>query len=290
MEPEIGAREKVGRERLQKVLAQAGVASRRHAEQLIAAGRVTVNGNIVTALGTKISREDRIKVDGRAISQSESLHYYLLNKPASVITSASDPQGRPTVLDLMKDVPVRVYPVGRLDYDTSGLLVLTNDGELAYRLMHPSYEIEKTYRVLVQGPLSINALKTLRQGVQLEDGITAPAKVKRVNIVSKGTSVKSKNNKNNYDNKDSKGNKGNYDNKDNKSNEGKHLEVLEVTIHEGRNRQIRRMFAAIGFPAVKLERIRLGTLTLEKSLRSGTYRVLTREEVKELRSQVKLST
>jgi 23S rRNA pseudouridine2605 synthase len=284
VEPENRAPEKEGRERLQKVLAQAGVASRRHAEQLIAAGRVTVNGNRISALGTKVSREDRIQVDGRAISRSESLHYYLLNKPVSVITSVSDPQGRPTVLDLIKDVPVRVYPVGRLDYDTSGLLLLTNDGELAYRLMHPSYEIEKTYRAWVQGQLSINALKTLCQGVQLEDGITAPAKVKHVNIVSKGTRVKSKNNK------DNKSIKGNNDNKVRKSNEGKHLEILEITIHEGRNRQIRRMFAAVGFPVVKLERIGFGTLTLENSLRSGTYRILTREEVKELRSQVRLST
>jgi len=253
--------EKGDGERLQKVLAQAGVASRRHAEQLIIEGRVTVNGNMVSELGTKVSLRDHIQVDGNPVYRSEELHYYLLNKPVSVITSVSDPQGRPTVVDLMKDVPVRVYPVGRLDYETSGLLVLTNDGELAHRLMHPTYGVEKTYRVWVQGPISINALEALRQGVLLEDGNTAPAKVERVSGVFNGTNTKSK---------------------------GNHLEVLEVTIHEGRNRQIRRMFAAIGYPAVKLERIRFGSLTLENSLCKGAYRALTTDEVKELRSKVGL--
>lgn len=255
--------EKGDGERLQKVLAQAGVASRRHAERLIVDGRVTVNGNKVSALGTKVSRQDHIQVDGQLVDRSEVLHYYLLHKPVSVITSVSDPQGRPTVVDLMKDIPVRVYPVGRLDYETSGLLVLTNDGELAHRLMHPTYGVEKTYRVWVQGPVGINALETLRQGVLLEDGNTAPAQVERVSGVSKETFVKAK---------------------------GNHLEVLEVTIHEGRNRQIRRMFSAIGYPAVKLERIRFGTLTLGNSLPIGVYRALTIEEIKELRSIVGLSS
>ena len=265
MEHDSRTQEKGDGERLQKVLAQAGVASRRHAEQLILDGRVTVNGNKVSVLGTKVSLQDHIQVDGQSVYRSEGLRYYLLNKPVSVITSVSDPQGRPTVVDLMLDVPVRVYPVGRLDYDTSGLLVLTNDGELAHRLMHPSYGVEKTYRVWVQGPIGIQALETLRQGVLLEDGNTAPAIVKRVSGVFNGniTNVKFKEN---------------------------HLEVLEVTIHEGRNRQIRRMFAAIGYPAVKLERIRFGSLTLENSLRIGAYRALTVEEVKELRSKVGLSS
>lgn len=248
-------------ERLQKVLAQAGVASRRHAEQLILDGRVTVNGETVSTLGTKVGKQDYIEVDGQPIRRSEGLYYYLLNKPLSVITSASDPQGRPTVVDLMKDVPVRVYPVGRLDYDTSGLLVLTNDGELAHRLMHPSYGVEKTYRVWVQGPVGISALENLRQGVLLEDGKTAPAKVERLSGLSKGTGVNSKK---------------------------EYLEVLEVTIHEGRNRQIRRMFAAVGYLVVRLERVRFGPLTLEKPLRSGSYRSLTVKEIKELRSQVGL--
>ena len=248
-------------ERLQKVLAQAGVASRRHAERLIVDGRVTVNGDKVVALGTKVSVQDHIQVDGRSIERAEELHYYLLNKPVSVITSVSDPQGRPTVVDLMKDVPVRVYPVGRLDYETSGLLLLTNDGELAHRLMHPTYGVEKTYRVWVQGPVGINALETLRQGVLLEDGNTAPARVERVNGVSNTAFVKTKANP---------------------------LEVLEVTIHEGRNRQVRRMFAAIGYPAVKLERIRFGSISLGNTLRIGAYRELTKDEVKQLRLGVGL--
>lgn len=261
MEGENMALDEGSGERLQKVLAQAGVASRRHAERLIVDGRVTVNGDRVSALGTKVSIRDHIEVDGHPVPRSEGLHYYLLNKPVSVITSASDPQGRPTVVDLMKDVPVRVYPVGRLDYDTAGLLVLTNDGELAHRLMHPSYGVEKMYRVWIQGTVGIKALENLRQGVSLEDGNTAPAKVERVSGASKKTNVDSK---------------------------GDHLEVLEVTIHEGRNRQIRRMFAAIGYLVVKLERVSFGPLILERTLRSGAYRVLTVKEVKELRFQVGL--
>ncbi|MDR3602200.1 MAG: pseudouridine synthase [Desulfosporosinus sp.] len=261
MESETTAQNRGAEERLQKVLAQAGVASRRHAEQLIVDGRVTVNGDKVSALGTKVGIQDQIEVDGLPVQRSEELHYYLLNKPISVITSASDPQGRPTVVDLMKNVPARVYPVGRLDYDTSGLLVLTNDGELAHRLMHPSYSIDKTYRVWVQGTVSINALENLRQGVSLEDGNTAPAKVERVSGATKRTRGGSK---------------------------GEALEVLEVTIHEGRNRQIRRMFAALGYLVVKLERVKFGPLTQEKTLSSGTYRVLTGQEVQELRSQVGL--
>lgn len=261
MEQVYKPQEKGDGERLQKVLAQAGVASRRHSEQLILDGRVTVNGNTVSALGTKVTIQDDIKVDGHSIVRAEELHYYLLNKPVSVITSASDPQGRPTVVDLLNDVPVRIYPVGRLDYETSGLLVLTNDGELAHRLMHPTYGVEKTYRAWVQGPVGIKALESLRQGVLLDDGNTAPAQVERVSGVSSGTSLQSK---------------------------GHHLEVLEVTIHEGRNRQIRRMFAAIGYPAVKLERIRFGSITLGTSLGVGDYRALTMDEIKDLRSNVGL--
>lgn len=251
------------RERLQKVLAQAGIASRRHAEQLIIEGRVTVNGDKVSALGTKVGKHDHIKVDGKTVQRFGEFHYYLLNKPVHVITSAKDPQGRLTVIDLMKDVPTRVYPVGRLDYDTSGVLVLTNDGKLAHRLMHPSYGVEKTYRVWVQGPVGLKALENLRLGVLLEDGKTAPAKVECVS----GRSVQSNSNS------DSRRNL---------------LQVLEVTIHEGRNRQIRRMFTAIGYPVVKLQRIRFGGLTLEKISSPGSYRTLTRQEVKQLRSKVGL--
>jgi len=248
-------------ERLQKVLAQAGVASRRHAERLILEGRVTVNGVKIGVLGHKVGIDDQIEVDGSLVQRAEKLHYYLLNKPVSVITSVHDPQGRPTVIDLMKDVPVRVYPVGRLDYDTSGALLLTNDGELAHRLMHPSYGVEKTYRVWVQGPVGINALESLRQGVLLEDGNTAPAKVERACGVPKKSKEKSKSNG---------------------------LEILEVTIHEGRNRQVRRMFAAVGYPVLKLERVCFGSLSQGTILRPGTYRALTKEEIQELRSKVGL--
>lgn len=248
-------------ERLQKVLAQAGVASRRHAEELILNGCVSVNGNTVSTLGIKVGSQDHIEVDGRPLKRSERLHYYLLNKPVSVITSASDPRGRPTVVDLLKDVQVRVYPVGRLDYDTSGLLVLTNDGELAHRLTHPSYGVKKTYRIWIKGQLSSKDLESLRQGVLLEDGITAPAVVQRVSGGLKGRKVNPK---------------------------GDELEILEVTIHEGRNRQIRRMFAALSYLVVKLERIKFGSLTKDDNLPPGKYRALTLQEIKELRSQVEL--
>lgn len=238
-----------GLERLQKVLAQAGVASRRQAEEMILAGRVEVNGSKVTALGTKVSPVDRITVDGRPLNQAEPLHYYLLNKPAGVITSAKDPQGRKTVLDLMRNVRVRVYPVGRLDYDTSGLLVMTNDGELAHRLTHPSFGIEKTYRVWVRGGMPEQALQRLRAGVVLEDGKTAPAVVERVGGLSK---------------------------------EG--MEVTEITIHEGRNRQVRRMYEAVGFLVSRLERVRFGPLFIDKTPRPGEYRALTQREIRELRA------
>jgi 23S rRNA pseudouridine2605 synthase len=247
-------------ERLQKVLAQAGVASRRQVEKFILEGRVTVNGVLVSVLGTKVFPQDRICVDGSLVQRTERLYYYLLNKPSGVITSARDPQGRQTVVDIMKDIPVRVYPVGRLDYDTSGLLVLTNDGELTHRLMHPSYGVEKTYRVWVQGPVGINALEKLREGVFLEDGKTAPAKVRRSGFIKRKT-LEEKN---------------------------VQLEVIEVTIHEGKNRQVRRMFAAIGYPVVQLERIAFGPLIQEGQLPPGKHRSLKSEEVKKLRSMVGL--
>ncbi|WP_407311087.1 pseudouridine synthase [Desulfosporosinus sp. SB140] len=249
-------------ERLQKVLAQAGVASRRQVERLIEEGRVTVNGITVSVLGTKVNSNDTICVDGTLIERSERLFYYLLNKPMGVITSARDPQGRPTVVEIMRDAPARVYPVGRLDFDTSGLLVMTNDGELAHRLMHPSYGVEKTYRVWVHGPVGIKALEQLREGVLLNDGKTAPAKVVRRSGLLKRRIV---------------------------DQMSEPLEVLEITIHEGKNRQVRRMFGAIGYPVAKLERIAFGPLAQDGQLQSGSYRSLTREEIKKLRSLVGLT-
>ena len=248
------------RERLQKVLAQAGVASRRQIEQYILAGRITVNGLPVTVLGTKVQPGDEICVDGKPVEQGETLCYYLLNKPAGVISSARDPQGRRTVVDLLKDVPARIYPVGRLDLDTSGLIVLTNDGELAHRLMHPSYGVFKTYRALVHGSVGGKALSRLESGVMLEDGKTAPAEVRRNGFVQRVIEQKTT-----------------------------RLELIEITIHEGKNRQVRRMFEAIGSPVVELERIAFGPLRSAKQLPPGNYRALSQEEVKKLRSLVGLA-
>lgn len=239
--------------RLQKVLAEAGIASRRKAEELILQGYVSVNNQKVSTLGTKVSSKDEIRVDGILVEKSEPKHYYLLYKPSGVITSVRDPQGRQTVLDLMKDVLVRVYPVGRLDYETSGILLLTNDGELANRLIHPSFGVEKTYWAWVKGPVNTIALNTLRSGVQLDDGKTAPAKVKILNNLAEGG-----------------------------------LQILELTIHEGRNRQVRRMCAAVGYPVVKLERIRFGPLHKDSRLHPGEFRPLRREEIASLLKEVRL--
>lgn len=238
--------------RLQKVLAQAGVASRRHAEEIILAGRVAVNGTTIKTLGTRVQAGDRVALDGRLILARERLHYYLLNKPVGVITSAQDPQGRPTVLELLSKVPVRVYPVGRLDFDTSGLLLLTNDGELANRLTHPRYGVEKTYRVIVQERVQAEDVNKLRAGVLLEDGSTAPARVKTLG-------------------------------------EQRGFEVLEISIHEGKNRQVRRMFEAVGHCVLKLERVRFGPLRLENTLTPGDFRELSLMEVQALEKSVGLS-
>lgn len=238
--------------RLQKLLAQAGIASRRRAEEMILAGRVCVNGQSIEMLGIKVNEGDRVTVDGRLVQTKEKLHYYLLHKPVGVITSAQDPQGRPTVLELLSSVPFRVYPVGRLDFDTSGLLLLTNDGELTNRLTHPRYGVEKTYRVTVQEEVRPEVLEALCAGILLQDGKTAPARVKTLG-------------------------------------QEKGLEVLDVTIHEGRNRQVRRMFEAVGYPVLKLERIRFGPLRLESTLKPGNFRALSRQEVLALEESVGLS-
>ncbi|ACL69480.1 pseudouridine synthase [Halothermothrix orenii] len=233
-------------ERLQKYMAHAGVASRRKSEKIITQGRVKVNGKIVTELGTKIDPDkDIVEVDGRVISK-EKYVYILLNKPVGYITSVSDPHGRKTVTGLIKGVSQRIYPVGRLDYDTSGLLILTNDGELTYVLTHPSHMVEKTYRVEVKGFPSDEVLKKLETGVKLKDGLTAPARVSAVKRKEKNT-------------------------------------IFNLTIHEGRNRQVRRMCDKIGFPVVNLKRIAFGPLNL-KGLKTGQYRFLTEKEVKALKN------
>jgi 23S rRNA pseudouridine2605 synthase len=205
--------------RLNAYLARAGISSRRKADDLIKAGRVRVNGEL-GQLNTFVERGDRVEVDGREV-MPQRLAYVLLHKPAGVVTTASDPQGRPTVLDLV-DHDARVVPVGRLDVETTGALLLTNDGKLAHRLAHPKYEVEKVYEAEVEGEPSDEALRRLADGVELEDGITAPAEVRRL-----GPSL------------------------------------VELSIHEGRNRQVRRMLEAVGHPARRLHRSRYAGLTLE---------------------------
>lgn len=238
-------------ERLQKVLAQAGVASRRSCEELIKQGRVKVNGQVVTELGTKVNATvDQILVDNKSIAQEEHV-YVLLHKPTGVITSMSDPEGRKTVRDLIKQIPQRVYPVGRLDFDTSGLLIMTNDGELANRLAHPSFEMDKVYRAWVKGIPTTESVLRLAKGIKLEDGMTSPGKARILE-------------------RDASNNRA----------------LLELTIHEGRNRQVRRMCQAIGHPVVTLQRIRISFLTLG-NLGLGSYRFLQKEEVERLRSELK---
>lgn len=239
------------KERLQKILAARGVASRRKCEELIAAGRVKVNGALVKELGYKADPKiDRIEVDGKPIRDEPSRYrYYLFHKPTGVITSVRDPQGRKTVLDFV-DVSERIYPVGRLDYDTSGLLLLTNDGKLTNRLTHPRFEVKKTYVATVRGVPNQRALRALMSGVMLEDGKTAPAFARLTRV-------------------------------DDRAREAD----IELTIHEGRNRQVRRMCAAVGHPVLKLRRVQFGFLTLG-SLKPGQYRPLTREEVTKLKNLV----
>ncbi|MBO8163062.1 MAG: rRNA pseudouridine synthase [Brevibacillus sp.] len=237
-------------ERLQKVLAQAGVASRRKCEDLIREGRVQVNGVTVRELGTKVDpQQDEIRVDGRPIRR-ESYVYLLLYKPTGVITSLRDPAGRPVVTDLLHGVKQRVFPVGRLDYDTSGLLLLTNDGDMANRIAHPSFEIEKVYHAWVKGVPAMKSIRLLAEGVPLEDGMTAPAKARLIREDTAGGRA-----------------------------------LLELTIHEGRNRQVRRMCSAVGHPVLALKRIRLGFLTLD-GLTPGQYRYLTEDEVARLKREL----
>lgn len=229
-------------ERLQKVLAAAGVASRRESEKYITAGRVKVNGKVVTELGTKVKPTAYITVDGKSIKK-EGKVYLLFYKPRGVVTTMDDPQGRRTVADFVKDVPERVFPVGRLDYNTEGLLLMTNDGTLTQAMTHPSHGVNKTYHVTVPGIVPQEKLDLLRVGVKLEDGMTAPA---YVDLLA-------------------------YDHE-------KNLTKFSVTIHEGRNRQVRRMCDFIGFPVRYLKRVKMGTLTLQ-GLSKGKFRELENSEV-----------
>ena len=236
-------------ERVQKVLAAAGVGSRRACEELIAAGRVTVDGEVVT-LGAKADpRSQTVAVDGERIHANPLLVYLLLNKPTGYVTTVSDPQGRPTVMDLVPQAP-RVYPVGRLDRDTEGLLVLTNDGELANRLAHPSYEVEKTYVAQIRGPAKRRAMRTLLDGVDLEDGTTRARSVRELGAAGDRT-------------------------------------LIEIVLAEGRKREVRRMLQCVGLPLERLARVKLGPLPLG-DIAPGKFRPLTGAEVRGLYGAVGL--
>jgi 23S rRNA pseudouridine2605 synthase len=232
-------------ERLQKILSKAGVSSRRAAEKMIAEGRISVNRIVVTGPGTKADPEkDEIRVDGRLVSLETERIYLMLHKPKGYVTTLSDPQGRPIVTDLLNGVAARVYPVGRLDYDSEGLLILTNDGEFAQRLQHPRYGIPKTYRVKVEGRFSKGELKALEKGIDLPDGRFAPAEVQLE-----------------------------------KTNPGSTW--LTLTLTDGRNRVIRRVFDSIGHSVTRLIRVAVADITLA-SLREGTWRMMTPREVERL--------
>jgi len=239
--------------RLQKILAQAGAASRRGAEKLILDGRVSVNGRVTRELGTKADPlKDVIKLDGKLLSSAEEKVYYALNKPVGYVTTMNDPQGRPAVSDLISKIAVRAYPVGRLDYDSSGIIIITNDGELAQALAHPKKEIDKCYRTKVKGVPSAKAIKELSEGLLLDDVMTAPAKVRIILKEKNGQKERAET-------------------------------LLEIIIHEGRNRQVRRMCKAVGHPVLKLNRTSFGPIKL-LDLTPGKRRVLTSKELDSLKS------
>jgi len=230
--------------RLQKFLSQAGVASRRKAEELIKAGRISVDGTVITEMGHKIDPSRQvIRCDNAVITATgEDYLYILLNKPKGYVTTLADPQGRPVVTSLLKNIKTRVFPVGRLDIDTEGALLLTNDGELAHKILHPSHETNKTYEAVVQGSPSRETLAKLERGVMLEGKMTWPAKLK---IAARSDSTT----------------------------------TIRIIIHEGRKRQVRKMFQVVGHPVVNLKRLAYGQLALG-SLKTGSYRIVSERELK----------
>jgi 23S rRNA pseudouridine2605 synthase len=235
--------------RLQKLIAGTGLASRRKAEALIASGRVMVNGKTVTALGTKVDPvRDHVKVDGKHLSAAQPFVYLMLNKPKNVVSTLDDPGGRTTVKDYLHGVSVRVFPVGRLDFDSEGLMLLTNNGELAQAMLHPRYHVPKTYLIKVKGVLTDEDIRNLEKGVKLDDGMTGPAQVKKVRKVEANS-------------------------------------WLEITIREGRKHQVKRMLESVGHPVIKLLRIRMGSLALG-DLQPGEFRFLTDREANALRQLV----
>ena len=230
--------------RLQKFMADSGVASRRKCEEYIIAGRVKVNG-VVAELGCTVDPGDTVEFDGRQLAAATQRVVIMLNKPQGVVCTCSDPEGRKTVIDYVKDLPYRLYNVGRLDYDSEGLILLTNDGDLAYRMTHPKFEMDKTYHVVCSGIIDQRDISRLQSGITLDDGVTAPATVNNVRIRRDGKSE------------------------------------LNITIHEGRNRQVRRMIAAVGKDTLLLRRIKEGPLELAE-LKTGQWRFLTEQEIKAL--------
>ena len=227
--------------RLQKFMADAGVASRRKCEEYISAGLVKVNG-IVAEIGCTVEPGDKVEFDGRLLTAKTERVVIMLNKPQGVVCTCSDPEGRKTVIDYVKDLPYRLYNVGRLDYDSEGLILLTNDGDLAYRMTHPKFEMDKTYHVVCSGTLEQRDISRLQSGITLDDGVTSPAQVNNVLIRRDGKSE------------------------------------LDITIHEGRNRQVRRMIAAVGTDTLLLRRIKEGPLELAE-LKTGQWRFLTEQEI-----------
>ena len=235
--------------RLQKFIAGTGIASRRKAEALITAGRVMVNGRVVTELGTKVDTgRDHVKVDGKHLSAPQPFVYLMLHKPKNVMSTLDDPGGRSTVKDYLRGVSVRVFPVGRLDFDSEGLMLLTNNGDLAQALLHPRYHVPKTYLIKVKGVLTDEEIRQLEQGVRLEDGMTSPAHVKKVRKVEANS-------------------------------------WLEITIREGRKHQVKRMLESVGHSVIKLMRVRMGPLSLG-NLEPGEFRFLTDREANALRELV----
>ena len=230
--------------RINKYIAASGVASRRKADELISAGRVKVNNITLKEPGYDVKPDDRVTVDGKRISVSEKKVYIALNKPIGYVTTVSDNQGRPTVMDLITDIEERIFPVGRLDYNTSGLLLLTNDGDFSQKISHPIHELGKTYRAKVQGIISREKLARLRRGVDIGGFITSRAEVEIYKELPKQT-------------------------------------IVDITIHEGKNRQVRKMFKAVGNPVIELKRISIGNVKLGRLIEGG-YRNLTQKEIASL--------
>lgn len=234
--------------RINKYIASCGIASRRKAEEIILQGRVKVNGNTVEELSFNVDEnKDIVEIDNQRIGLDEKKVYIVLNKPEGYITTVKDQFDRPSVLDLVKDIKERIYPIGRLDYETSGLLILTNDGDLTYTLTHPKHEVDKTYMAIVKGKPTDKELEDFKTGLYIEDYKTAPAKIKVVKV-----------------------------------NEEKKYSICQIKIHEGRNRQVRKMCRTINHPVLRLRRVAMGEITL-KDVEVGKYRYLSEEEINYLK-------